>query len=97
MCMICKIMAGLCCLLGTLATIAAVVGLYNAHFVAGGFGSQPGSLSLIALFLALMFCKKMSKCCPCRSKGCGSSCGDKACACGMPGGKCVCPSGAPHA
>lgn len=58
-------------LLVTLATLAALVGVWKTHMTADGmmFGSTEGSLALLTFVLSSVIWVKMVKClCPC-SKG----------------------------
>lgn len=49
------------------ATVAAAIGVYKAHFLAAGatFGTSNGSLSIIAFVLAVTLCAKSCKMCCC--------------------------------
>ncbi len=66
-CTVCRIVGTIIGIVVLLSTIAALVGVYKAHFLLGGatFGTTNGSLALIALAVNLMFLKKMSRMCPC--------------------------------
>lgn len=75
-----------------LVTLASLYGLYVAHFVNAEFGSQPASLSILALVVSCMFLKKCMKACPCNKKG---ACGKDG-ACSSPEAKACC-GGAPKA
>ncbi len=68
MCTFCWIITYIVMVLSVLVTIAALVGVYKAHFLAGGatFGTTNGSLSLVALIGSLAFTIKMMMYCPCR-------------------------------
>jgi len=51
-----------------LATLAALVGVYKAHFLSTGatFGTTSGSLALVAFTLSLtLWAKSASHCCGC--------------------------------
>ena len=67
-CAVCKLIALVLMILSVLGTIAALIGVYKAHFLAGGaaFGTTNGSLALVALALMLFLLKKAAECCPCR-------------------------------
>jgi hypothetical protein len=83
-CIGCKVVGIIVALLSTLITVAAFIGLYQAHMGVSGmeFGTLNGSASIIAVVLALKFWKCVTKkMCPCQ-KG---ACADGAC---MPGGSC---------
>lgn len=93
LCVVCCAVNLIMSIVGVLATLAALYGVYRAHFeVAGGFGSQPASLTLIALFIGMMFTKKAMKMCPCNKKACGAGCG-AGCGCGK--ANCNCGAGTP--
>jgi hypothetical protein len=55
-----------------LATIAAIIGAWTAHFDQAGnvvFGSTPSSLSLLALSVSsALWLKIMRCCCPCSAE-----------------------------
>jgi hypothetical protein len=69
-CLTCNITSIVLMILGALALIASLVGVWMAHFGTeqGGavFGTMSGSLSIIALVTTLFFAKKMGGCCPCQ-------------------------------
>lgn len=71
MCQVCGGLAIVLCVLAILATIAALIGVYKAHFLSGGatFGTLNGSASLIALALNLFLVKKLCSACPCQVGG----------------------------
>ena len=68
MCSVCMIITWIIMVLTALVTIAALIGVYKAHILAGGaaFGTTNGSLSLVALIASLAFLMKMMQYCPCR-------------------------------
>lgn len=57
----------------TLAALAALVGVYQAHFLDIGltFGTTSGSLSLIAFGVTLMFWLQQVKACMVKCEFCG--------------------------
>ncbi len=79
----CKTCSVVLAIIFTLTTIAAAIGLYQAHFVGGiQFGTVEGSLSIFALVASLLAWKKvLMACCGCDTSGCGGcgGCGDGAC------------------
>ncbi|MBI2117988.1 hypothetical protein HYT95_03755 [Candidatus Peregrinibacteria bacterium] len=55
-----------------LAAVAALAGVYKAHFLGGGmvFGTTSGSLSILAFSVtATLWAKFMCHCCGCTMKG----------------------------
>jgi hypothetical protein len=64
-CMATKIIIGV---IAVLSSLAALIGVYKAHFLTTGptFGTLNDSASLIALALNLFLVKKMASCCPCQ-------------------------------
>ena len=99
-CVVCKIVKALVILVLTLTSVAAFIGVWNTHMVNGAwtFGSQEGSLALLVLVVSFsLWGKKLTKMCPCGSKGAcgGCPCGkdncacDKGCGCGKE--NCACP------
>lgn len=88
----CKTCAVVLAIIFTLTTIAAAIGLYQAHFVGGiQFGTVEGSLSIFALVASLLAWKKvLMACCGCDAGsccggGCDSACGKEGmagCGCG---------------
>ena len=89
----CKAILALVCLLVTVLTIAAAIGVYKSHVLPDGwdFGSLNGSLAILTLVVSVMaWLKLVKKLCPCgkgglcSSGGCGGgSCGDGCGACGQ--------------
>ncbi len=69
MCTVCSIVTWIVMVLAALAVVASLVGVYKAHFLAGGatFGTTNGSLALISLVATLAFLMKMMMYCPCRN------------------------------
>jgi hypothetical protein len=69
-CQTCSIVGIVLMVLGGLALIASLIGVFMAHFGTdqGGavFGTMSGSLSILALVATLFFAKKMGSCCPCQ-------------------------------
>ncbi|MBP9750547.1 MAG: hypothetical protein KBC95_01730 [Candidatus Peribacteraceae bacterium] len=84
----CKSVSVILAIVFALATVAAGIGLYNAHFVGGmQFGTVEGSLSIFALIASLMALKKaLMSCCGC-DDACGGACAT-GCGCGC--GSCGC-------
>jgi hypothetical protein len=81
----CKAILGIVALFLTATTIAALLGVYNAHMTADGFvfGALNGSASLATFILSLVaWLKVVKKMCPCKS-ACGMcpGCGTKPCSC----------------
>jgi hypothetical protein len=70
MCSYCTAGTVVCGVLGGLALLASLMGVFMAHFGTeqGGavFGTMSGSLSILSLVACLFFVKKMSSCCPCQ-------------------------------
>ena len=69
----CQILNWVITVLLFFAALAALTGMYKAHFVAGGatFGSTTGSMSIIAFSISVMLWKKqMEKCCKCACTMC---------------------------
>lgn len=67
-CQICGILQWVVAILLFIATIAALIGAWRAHFTEVGaiFGSTSGSLALIALGVnATLWLQLMKRCCPC--------------------------------
>lgn len=68
MCQTCSITTIILGVVAVLATLAALIGVYKAHFLSVGltFGTLNGSVSLIALAINVFLIKKMASCCPCQ-------------------------------
>jgi uncharacterized membrane protein YkgB len=68
MCQVCTVVSIILGVVSVLATIAALIGVYKAHFLSTGltFGTLNDSASLIALALFLFLTKKLSTGCPCQ-------------------------------
>ena len=70
MCGVCWGVSLILAILGLLATLAAVIGVFKAHYPIPGegwvFGSTAGSLSLLALAVNFFFLKKAMSMCPCQ-------------------------------
>ena len=68
-CTVCGIVNLVLMVIGVLTTIAALIGVYKAHYPLMNegmvFGSTAGSLSLAALVLNLFLVKKLMAMCPC--------------------------------
>lgn len=67
--MTCTVTSVLIGIVGGLALIAALVGVWMAHFGSDQgpvFGTMSGSLSILALVACLFLAKKLSSCCPCQ-------------------------------
>jgi len=67
----CNVLMIVLAVLSTLSTIAALVGVYKAHFLSTGltFGTLNDSASLIALALNLFLMKKVCSMCACQYQG----------------------------
>ena len=70
MCQVCTGLAIGLGVLAILATVAALIGVYKAHFLSTGatFGTLNGSASLVALAVNLFLVKKIGGCCPCQGE-----------------------------
>ncbi|UPA22524.1 hypothetical protein K8942_05770 [Candidatus Peribacteria bacterium] len=68
MCQYCSVTTIVLGIITVVAVIAALVGVYKAHFLSAGltFGTLNGSASLIALALTASLLKKLTKACPCQ-------------------------------
>lgn len=68
MCTVCSVVHWVIAVIILLSAIASVIGVYKAHFLAGGatFGTTNGSLSIMAMVVSLAFLAKMMMYCPCR-------------------------------
>lgn len=68
MCTVCMVITWVIGVIVLLGAIASIVGVYKAHFLAGGatFGTSNGSLALLAMAVNLAFLVKMMMHCPCR-------------------------------
>lgn len=68
-CMTCKIAGALYLILGVVALLASLAGVFMAHFGTdqGGavFGTMSGSLSILSLVASLFLVKKLGSCCGC--------------------------------
>jgi len=71
MCELCLYVNIIISVLATLASIAALVGVYKAHVLSTGlaFGTTSGSLSLLALAITLFLLKKALDNCSCQISG----------------------------
>ena len=69
-CVTCGIVGAVHSILAVVCTVAAVIGVYKAHFLTSGaaFGTTSGSLSILALIITLFFVKKCAGCCSCQTK-----------------------------
>lgn len=68
LCQYCSVTAIILGVISVLAVIAALMGVYKAHFLSAGltFGTLNGSASLIALALTVILVKKLTAACPCQ-------------------------------
>ena len=68
MCGVCSTSSITLLVFSVLATVAALIGVFKAHFLSTGitFGTLNGSASLVALALNLFLVKKLGSCCPCQ-------------------------------
>jgi len=65
----CSVVGWLVCLLLFLTSLAALMGVYKAHFLSSGavFGTTSGSLAILAFSVTVVFWMKCMVCCC----GCG--------------------------